>query len=94
MKYCTATLLLLNSFAAGQETSALSLKTHVARPNVDGRMDHFSVDIKGQRLFASALGNNTVEVSGMQEAQKPGGGATTKVEHKAFVQWWRALKRS
>ena len=50
MKYYIATLLLLNSLAIGQETSALLLKTHVALPNVDGRMDHFSVDIKGQRL--------------------------------------------
>jgi DNA-binding beta-propeller fold protein YncE len=70
MKYYIATLLLLNSLAIGQETSALSLKTHVAPPNVDGRMDHFSVDIKGQRLFASALGNNTVEVIDLQSSQR------------------------
>jgi DNA-binding beta-propeller fold protein YncE len=70
MKYCIATLLFLNSLAAGQESSALSLKTHVALPNVDGRMDHFSVDIKGQRLFSSALGNNTVEVIDLQSGQR------------------------
>ena len=70
MKYCVAALLLLNSLAVGQETSALPLKTHVALPNVDGRMDHFSVDIKGQRLFASALGNNTVEVIDLQSGQR------------------------
>jgi YVTN family beta-propeller protein len=29
---------------------------------VDGRIDHMSVDVKGGRLFVSALGNNTVEV--------------------------------
>ena len=70
MKYCIATLLLLNGLAVGQETSALSLKTHIALPNVDGRMDHVSVDIKGQRLFASALGNNTVEVIDLQSGQR------------------------
>ena len=30
--------------------------------DVEGRIDHLSVDIKGQRLFVAALGNNTVEV--------------------------------
>jgi DNA-binding beta-propeller fold protein YncE len=70
MKYCIATLLLLNGLAFGQETAALSLKTHVALPNVDGRMDHFSVDIKGQRLFSSALGNNTVEVIDLLSGQR------------------------
>jgi DNA-binding beta-propeller fold protein YncE len=30
--------------------------------NVSGRIDHLSVDVKGQRLFVAALGNNTVEV--------------------------------
>src|SRR5215217_9080171 len=29
---------------------------------VEGRIDHLSIDIKGQRLFVAALGNNTVEV--------------------------------
>jgi hypothetical protein len=62
MKYCIATLLLLNSFAVGQESPALALKTRIPLLNVDGRMDHFGVDIKGQRLFVSALGNHTVEV--------------------------------
>ena len=72
MKYCIAILLLLNGLAVAQETSALSLKTHIALPNVDGRMDHFSVDIKGQRLFSSALGNNTVEVIDLQSGQRVG----------------------
>jgi len=31
-------------------------------PSVEGRIDHLSVDTKGQRLFVAALGNNTVEV--------------------------------
>lgn len=31
-------------------------------PLVDGRIDHTSVDLKGQRLFTSAFGNHTLEV--------------------------------
>jgi DNA-binding beta-propeller fold protein YncE len=70
MKYCIATLLLLTSLAVGQESTALSLKTRIALPNVDGRMDHFSVDLKGQRLFVSALGNHTVEVLDLQAGRR------------------------
>src|SRR5438552_9858837 len=70
MKYCTATLLFLSILAVGQETAALSLKTRIALANVDGRMDHLSADIKGQRLFVSALGNHTVEVIDIQSGQR------------------------
>jgi DNA-binding beta-propeller fold protein YncE len=31
-------------------------------PNVEGRLDHLSADLNGQRLFVAALGNNSVEV--------------------------------
>jgi hypothetical protein len=31
-------------------------------PQVRGRIDHMAVDVKGQRLFVAALGNNTLEV--------------------------------
>ncbi len=70
MKYSIATLLLISSLAVGQESSALSLKTRIALTNVDGRMDHLAVDLKGQRLFASALGNHTVEVIDVQSGQR------------------------
>ena len=62
MRFCTASLLLFSSLAVGQEPAALTLKTRIALPNVNGRMDHFAVDVKGQRLFVSALGNHTVEI--------------------------------
>lgn len=68
MRAWIATLLLLSNWAIGQE--ALSLKTHIALPNVNGRMDHFSADVKGQRLFVSALGNSTVEVIDVQAGQR------------------------
>ena len=71
MRNRIAALLLLNllffsGWAVGQESSSLSLKTRIALPNVDGRMDHFSVDVAGQRLFVSALGNHSVEVLDLQ----------------------------
>ena len=71
MKYVIATLLLLSSFSIlGQQSPALSLKTRIALPNVDGRMDHFAVDVKGQRVFVSALGNHTVEVLDAQGSRQ------------------------
>jgi DNA-binding beta-propeller fold protein YncE len=40
----------------------LKLVQKIPMPGVAGRIDHLSVDVKGRRLFVSALGNNTVEV--------------------------------
>jgi hypothetical protein len=70
MKYSIATLLLLTSMALGQESSALSLKTRIALPNVDGRMDHFAADVEGERLFVSALGNHTAEVFDLKAGRR------------------------
>ena len=61
MKYCIAALLALSGVIAGQEPPALSLTTHIPLPNVKGRIDHASVDLKSQRLFV-AVANNTLEV--------------------------------
>ena len=63
MKYGAATLLLpLAALAAGQSPPALSLSARIALAGVNGRMDHFAVDVKGERLFVSGLGNHTVEI--------------------------------
>jgi hypothetical protein len=70
MKYYIAALLLVTGLAAGQESSALSLKTRIALPNVDGRMDHFAVDVKGERLFVSALVNRTGEVLDLKAGRR------------------------
>jgi DNA-binding beta-propeller fold protein YncE len=56
--------------ALGQDSTALSLKTRIALSNVDGRIDHLSADVKGQRLFMSALGNHTLEVLDVQGAKR------------------------
>lgn len=55
-------LILLPGSAIGQAPPVLELKTRIPLPHVNGRMDHLGVDIKGQRLFATAFNNHTVEV--------------------------------
>jgi DNA-binding beta-propeller fold protein YncE len=65
-----ATLLVSSGAAAGQESAALSLETHIPLPNVKGRIDHFSVDVKGQRLFVAAVDNHTLEVVDLKSGQR------------------------
>jgi DNA-binding beta-propeller fold protein YncE len=48
--------------ARAEESPPLRLMQTIALPNVEGRIDHMAVDVKGQRLFIAALGNDTVEV--------------------------------
>ena len=63
MKMCLAMLLFLSAtLAKAQANEPLKLEKTVQLPDVQGRIDHMSIDVKGQRLFVSALGNNTVEV--------------------------------
>ena len=48
--------------AAAQESPALTPKNPITLTKVEGRMDHLGVDVKGQRLFATAFDNHTLEV--------------------------------
>src|SRR5882762_6009347 len=75
MKYCLPTFLLalllaLSGLVCGQESSVLSLKAHIPLPNVNRRIDHLSVDVKGQRLFVAAVDNHTLEVIDLQSGQR------------------------
>jgi DNA-binding beta-propeller fold protein YncE len=63
-------LFLLAAIARGQQPIGLSLKDRIDLPNVTGRIDHFSADVKGGRLFVSALGNHTVEVLDVQSGKR------------------------
>src|SRR5713226_9315464 len=65
-----ASLLVSTSPAAGQESQALSLETHIPLPNVKGRIDHSSVDVKGQRLFVAAVDNHTLEVVDLKSGRR------------------------
>jgi YVTN family beta-propeller protein len=55
-------LVALAALAWGQAAQPLRLEKTIEMPDVQGRIDHLSVDLKGERLFVAALGNNTVEV--------------------------------
>jgi DNA-binding beta-propeller fold protein YncE len=70
MKHTIIVLILSLGVAAGQEATGLSLKGQIDLPNVNGRIDHFSADLKNQRLFMSALGNHTVEVFDVRGAKR------------------------
>jgi DNA-binding beta-propeller fold protein YncE len=80
-KHFRLLLILLLGFAGGaygQTTAPLKLLQKIPMPNVQGRLDHSAVDLKGKRLFVAALGDNqnTVEVidlkSGKRVASIPG----------------------
>lgn len=57
-------LVVMLAVAAGGAAAQppLELVATIPLPNVKGRIDHFAVDVKGERLFVAALGNDTVEV--------------------------------
>jgi len=63
-------LVLSASLAKAQAVPALKLEKTIPLPEVKGRIDHMSIDTKGQRLFVSALGNNTVEVIDLKEGKR------------------------
>ena len=61
--------LLSIGLSQAQSSEPLHLVATVPMPNVEGRIDHLSIDIKGQRLFVAALGNNTLEVIDIKSAK-------------------------
>jgi DNA-binding beta-propeller fold protein YncE len=46
---------------AGNDT-VLRLVQSIPLPDIDGRIDHFAIDVKGERAFLAALTKNTIEV--------------------------------
>src|SRR5205814_5285273 len=54
----------------GQDNASLKSVQTIPIPGVEGRIDHLSVDLKGQRLFVAALGNNTVEVVDLAQGKR------------------------
>jgi len=54
----------------GQAAQPLRLEKTIELPDVQGRIDHMSIDVKGQRLFVSALGNNTLEVVDLKTGRR------------------------
>jgi DNA-binding beta-propeller fold protein YncE len=55
-------LFALATLGVAQSHEQLRLQKTILLPGVEGRIDHMSIDVKTQRLFMAALGNNSVEV--------------------------------
>ncbi len=53
-----------------ESPSPLRLAQTIPLPNVEGRIDHMALDVKGQRLFVAALGNNTLEVVDLRAGKR------------------------
>jgi hypothetical protein len=58
-----------SSVCAG-DAPPLKLLHTIPLPGVKGRFDHFAIDVKGQRLFVAALGNNTLEIVDVANAKR------------------------
>ena len=54
----------------GAGAGPLRLVNRIQLPQVRGRIDHMAVDLKGQRLFVAALGNNTLEVVDLKRGER------------------------
>jgi len=58
------------SLLRAQASDPLKLEKTIELPEVQGRIDHMSLDVKGERLFVCALGNNTVEVIDLKTGKR------------------------
>jgi DNA-binding beta-propeller fold protein YncE len=63
-------LVLVSAAVAMGQAAPLKLERTIELPDVQGRIDHMSIDIAGQRLFVSALGNNTLEVVDLKSGKR------------------------
>ena len=67
------TIFLLALFiAAASQAGGLQLEKAIPLSGVEGRIDHFSVDVPGQRLFVAALGNGSVEILDLKRGERIG----------------------
>ena len=70
LTFLYAVLGYVSSNCSGKDSGPLFLEKVIPLPGVEGRIDHFSVDIPGQRLFIAALGNGSVEVLNVQQGER------------------------
>lgn len=61
---------LFAALVKAQANEPLKLEKTIQLPEVQGRIDHMSIDVKGQRLFVSALGNHTLEVIDLKAGKR------------------------
>lgn len=69
-RWLFAGTLLFPWLSIAQDSPSLVLTTRISLAHVNGRMDHFAVDLKGQRLFIAAFDNHTVEVIDLQTGRQ------------------------
>ena len=75
MKQRTLALLLapaLLCLIAFAQNPPLKLKRTIQLPGVEGRIDHLTADVHGNRLFVAALGNGTIEVVDLARGERTG----------------------
>lgn len=64
-------VLLLSAISAdAEDPGLLRLEKEIPLPGVEGRIDHFSADETGQRLFVAALGNGSVEIVDLRKGER------------------------
>jgi DNA-binding beta-propeller fold protein YncE len=63
-------LFTLATLGVAPSQEPLRWKRTIPLPEVEGRIDHLSLDGKTRRLFLAALGNNTVEVIDLQQGKR------------------------
>jgi DNA-binding beta-propeller fold protein YncE len=68
--FLTALVLASATVAIGQAAAPLKVEKTIELPDVQGRIDHMSIDVAGQRLFVSALGSNTLEVVDLKAGKR------------------------
>jgi DNA-binding beta-propeller fold protein YncE len=59
--------------ANGKAAEVLHLEKEFPLPGVEGRIDHFSADVAGQRLFIAALENGSVEILDTRKGERIAG---------------------
>jgi hypothetical protein len=62
--------LFMTASSKGENPGTLPLEKQIQLSGVAGRIDHFSVDVSGQRLFIAALGNGSVEILDIRQGER------------------------
>ena len=60
----------LRTFIGSPNSTSLELVQIIPLQNVGGRIDHMDIDIQGQRLFVSELGNNSIDVIDLKTGKR------------------------
>jgi DNA-binding beta-propeller fold protein YncE len=68
--FCLVVITLSSSLATSRPGYAQRFEKEIPLAGVEGRIDHLSMDVEGQRLFVSALGNDSVEVIDLRSGER------------------------